>query len=186
MDINLAESGDLILFKDNTYLSNFLELFVDRGYVDGGVVIRDPIYDTNKLYVLITRGYKDKQFDIELIKLDELRDDRMIYIRKLNCTRDIHFHNRLYQAYCILKNPRENLSRFHWMKEQYDAYSLTAANTSFPWCGMITYILVCIGLLPVYFDWAGVIPDIFNDSFNLQDGILQPPRLILPAATGDL
>ena len=170
-------TGDVILFRSNTLFDQFVDLFVERKYTDGGIIIKDPMNYKEGLYILRTIGYDTQSNHFNIILQDfkvvyDSIDGEHMYWRKLNCVRDHNFYNRLYTMFSVLVCKSNNNVDIHWILDQYNAHRGKCIEDN-DWCCVCVYVFVSLALLPIYFDWSRGCPEMFNEGgLSLEEAIL--------------
>ena len=169
------DTGDIVLFRDNTFIDKFCDLFVERSYSDGGIIIKTPPNHEEGLYILMTTTYDKSagKYSVSIKNFKDVYDNiryKNIYWRRLICTRDNNFYSRLYNLYNVLVHNKSN-STIHWIEDQYNAYRYKG-DAHYAWCSICLYTYVCLAVVPIYVDWSLASPDIFT-KHGLLDQTLQ-------------
>lgn len=123
------QTGDLILFRGNAWISKILEYFGRSKYSHVGIVIKNPSF-LNKnledgLYLLDSSyGVKPDEEDhqikygVQLHKLDDiisLYAPGTVYMRKLRCVRDVSFYERLAEIHNEIHGKPYDLNICDWI-----------------------------------------------------------------------
>jgi hypothetical protein len=169
------QTGDLILFKGNGYLSWLIEYFGECKYSHVGIVIVDPS-ETLKGPYLLDCSVTD---NVKLRPIEEVIQayDGFAYYRKMIYKRDEEFQKGVIRLYEDVKNAPYDVDFFDWLsaKVLLDSGNVVEAekvpfsnptdNKRF-WCSaLVAYIYVNIGLLPKETPWSIIAPVDFS-SYN--------------------
>lgn len=171
------DTGDIVLFTGNTLLHNFLGIFMESSYNDGGIIIKNPAAYKKGLYLLKAKGYdsETKDVQVELVDFKDIyaetndKNEMNMYWRKLYCVRDHNFYTRLYTMLSVLLEKQHNSHSLYWIVDQYNAYRQTI-QPSCVWSSVCLYVFVTLALLPIYFDWAQPQQDLFKNPAPLLEG----------------
>jgi len=170
------QTGDLVLFKGNGYLSWLIEYFGECKYSHIGIVIVDPSQSLKGPY-LLDCSVTD---NVKLRPLKEAIEsyDGFAYYRKLIYKRDNEFQSRVIKLYEEIKNAPYDVNFFDWLsaKVLLDSGSIVEAekvpfsspedNKKF-WCSaLVAYIYVNTGLLPKETPWSIIAPVDFSSYIN--------------------
>lgn len=175
------ETGDLLLFHGEGWISSLLEYFGCSVYSHVGILIKNPSFLHPGLedgwYVLdASWGYvpdsEDNQFKygVQLHKLDDimkLYSSHSVYVRKIKAVRDESFYEKLKQAHEVVHNKPYNLNIMDWisakenMVEPFPVSSLWK-NTQRFWCSaLVSYVYMKLGWISDL-NWSLVAPREFS------------------------
>ena len=132
MNIDDLETGDMILFSGNYFISKIIEYFSGSKYSHVAVIIKNPDFFDDKLegLYILESGYENKpdsendryKFGIQLTNFKEmaLNYSGNIYVRKLHCNRDQDFYNKINQIHSDVHNLPYDLNIIDWIKAKFD------------------------------------------------------------------
>lgn len=163
------DTGDLVLFKDNTFLSSFIGLFTTPGYCHGGIIIKNPVIDSRMkkgLFMLHTTAFNKKmtKFKVELKNFKDVYEEcyyQNMYWRKLHTIRDVDFYNRLFQAYSMISDNKHTSISIDWIQVLYKN-SIKKHDIDYAWAVLCAYVYTSLGLLPLHTNWTCATPDMFE------------------------
>jgi hypothetical protein len=181
--IDDLDTGDILLFDDNASckscclcITSFLDCCIKccsrSRYTHAALVIKDPPFGPEELkgyYCLESTGLEpvrdveDHQikFGVQLRKLQEVVDDfdGKVWVRKLYCTRDAKFTERLKLAHSMVHNRPYDILPDDWLRALFDLHvgKLQRRKTFF--CSaLVAFVYVCWGFLPSNTPWSIVRP----------------------------
>jgi hypothetical protein len=171
MNISNLETGDLILFNGYYFVSNIIEYFSGSIFSHCGVIIKDPYFENKSLtgiYVLESGSEEiaDPENNrlktgVQLTKLDTIINTYYgkLYIRKLNCTRDESFYNKLKQIHSDVHNISYDLDPIDWIKAEFNITIGNIQKLDTFWCSaLVTYIYIKLGFLNSDIPWTIITP----------------------------
>ena len=172
LNIDNLETGDMILFNGNYFLSKIIEYFTNSLYSHVAVVIKNPNFNNKQLqgiYILESGSENSKdpenyrhKFGVQLTKLEEKLADYngQLYIRKLECIRDQSFYNKIIQIHSDVHNLPYDLNPIDWFKAK---FRLNIGNThkrNTYWCSaLVCYFYVKLGFLEQTIPWTLASPN---------------------------
>jgi len=179
MNINDLETGDMILFNGNYFLSRFIEIITGSIYSHVAIIIKNPNFLGEKYegtYILES-GYEDKKdvennrikFGVQLTNFEELLKNYngKIYVRKLNCERNHDFEQKVIDFHSDVHNLPYDLNPIDWFKAKFniDIGNIQKKNTF--WCSaLVSYFYVKLGFLDNNIPWTLIKPQDLSSSSN--------------------
>lgn len=168
------QTGDLILFKGNGYLSWLIEYFGKCQYSHIGIVIVDPSETLKGPYLMdCSVGNNVKLLPLKIV-IDNY--DGVAYYRKMIYKRDEDFQKKIMKLYDDVKNAPYDVDFFDWLsaKVLLDSGSVIDAekipfsnptdNKKF-WCSaLVAYIFVNTDILPKDTPWSIIAPVDFSSN----------------------
>lgn len=181
-NLSSLETGDIVLFRGNSWLSYALEWLGRSYYSHVGMIIKNPSFMDASLpdgIYLLESGWEPTpdsedhkhKFGVQLHLLSDVLNvsgAHSVYVRRVSCTRDVAFYNRLDTIHKAIYNRPYDLNIIDWLRALYhlDIYndikpSSTSTIKSF-WCSaLIAYVFDELGLInPVC--WTEVVPRDFS------------------------
>ena len=166
------ETGDMLLFKYTSFIGRFIEYFTGSNYSHCGIIIKNPDFGTFKdegLFFLESTGLdhipdveQNKiKFGVQLRKLEDVINETnvTIFYRKLKCTRNKEFYDKLTHAHSIVHNKPYDDNPLHWVRAKYklEIENITNKNTFF--CSaLVSFVYMTLGLLPLETKWSTIEP----------------------------
>jgi len=157
------QTGDLILFGPNRYdiYSRFITWWNVCELTHCGIIINNPDFGNplRGYYVLDCQNIDD-HFVFRLQKLaDIVKQYENVFIRKLNCERGMYFWEKFDSIVAFLLKQREH--KIEGVAKYILVTFELRKNNSIIWpcAGFVTFIYICLGLLPFDFDWTCVTVD---------------------------
>jgi hypothetical protein len=181
-DLSTLETGDIILFRGNSWISYILEWLGRSYYSHVGMIVKNPSFMDSSLpdgIYLLESGWnsipdsEDHQLKMG-VQLHLLSDilkgctDKSVYVRRVSCQRDVAFYSRLDTIHKAIHNRAYDLNIMDWLRALYhlDIYNdikpSPHANSKAFWCSaLVAYIFDELGLInPVC--WTEVVPRDFS------------------------
>ena len=187
-DLTSLETGDIILFRGNSWISYFLQWFGRSHYSHVGMIIKNPSFMDSSLpdgIYLLESGWNPipdsedhkLKMGVQLHLFSDILTQctsHSVYVRRLRCERTASFYSRLDMIHKAIHNRPYDLNLIDWLRALYhlDIYQTlspsSAATTKAFWCSsLIAYILEELGLInPVC--WTEVVPRDFSESSRLE------------------
>lgn len=184
-EINL-QTGDLILFTGNTFISKFIQYFQHNKFSHVGIIIKNPKF----LDPSLEDGLYLLESGVEPIVQLNLLDDVLrlcskstVYVRSITCTRDEEFYKKLVDTYRQIKDIPYDTNIFDWIaatfKLDYNLSDYTHYYMCIPlpylkidhfWCSSMTAYVFCkLGLIDEKINWTLISPSEFSsDSTTIQ------------------
>ena len=172
MNIDNLETGDILLFNGNYFLSHLIEYLTGSIYSHIGIIIINPNFENKILegiYVLES-GYESKpdiednrvKYGVQLTKLDDIikNYDGKLFVRKLICKRNREFYNKIIQIHLDVHNLHADLTT-----------PLHLANVEIGdvkrknefWCSaLVCYAYIKLGFLDENIPWTIIRPQDFS------------------------
>ena len=179
MKIDELETGDIILFSGNYFLSYIVEYFTNSLYSHVGVVLKNPnLGDARfKGIYLLESGFENTpdpenhriKKGVQIINLeDKIKNYKgRIYVRKLHCTRDKKFYEKIIEIHSTVHNIPYDLNPIDWIKGYYklDIGNTQKENTY--WCSaLVSFVYVELGFLDKNIPWTLISPKELSSSSN--------------------
>lgn len=180
------ETGDILLFHHtNTFISildtllsmfsNIIDICTWSKYSHAAIIVKDPTFTKEPLKGLYVLESSYEEFpDIENnkyklgVELEKYEDviakwNGSIYWRKLNCTRDVIFYNRLKEAHTIIHNCPYDIVPIDWIKAGLDINLGNTQKKKTFWCSALcAFIYTCWGFLDKCTPWTIITPKQFG------------------------
>ena len=166
------ETGDLLLFKYTSFIGRFIEFFTSSNYSHCGIIIKNPNFGPEKMegiYILESTGLDnipDKEdneikFGVQLRKLEDVYGNFQgkIYYRKVKCSRNQQFYNKLKHAHSIVHNRPYDANPLHWVRAKYKTEIGNLQNKKTFFCSaLVSFVYMTLGLLPLDTKWSIIEP----------------------------
>ncbi len=195
MNIDDLETGDMILFSGNYFISKIIEYFSGSKYSHVAVIIKNPDFFDDKLegLYILESGYENKpdsendryKFGVQLTNFKEmaLNYSGNIYVRKLHCNRDQDFYNKINQIHSDVHNLPYDLNIIDWIKAKFDIeIGFTQKKNTF-WCSaLVSYFYVKLGFLNKSIPWTLISPQELSsssDKLQFENCKLDDDKLII-------
>ena len=176
------DTGDLLLFRGNHFVSRLLECFGRSKYSHVGMILKNPKYIQpnleDGLYVLEsssndTPDVEDQQFKLG-VQIHHLEDilrefpEGSVYVRHLECKRDEVFYERLTAVHEEVHNKPYDLNPADWIRAEWnlihplDTTPMDSKPKSF-WCSaLLCYLYGHLECLETEMDWSLIAPREFS------------------------
>ena len=179
MKIDELETGDIILFSGNYFLSYIVEYFTKSIYSHVGVVLKNPNLGDAKFkgIYLLESGFENTpdpenhriKKGVQIINLeDKIKNYKgRIYVRKLHCTRDKKFYEKIIEIHSTVHNIPYDLNPIDWIKGYFkiDIGNTQKENTY--WCSaLVSFVYVELGFLNKNIPWTLISPKELSSSSN--------------------
>lgn len=179
MNIDDLETGDIILFHGNYFFSYIVEYFTNSVYSHVGVVLKNPnLGDATFTGIYLLESEREDTPDpennrikkgVQIINLEEKMKHYKgrIYVRKLHCTRDKNFYEKIIKIHSTVHNIPYDLNPLDWIKAYYklDIGNTQKENTY--WCSaLVSYVYVELGFLDKHIPWTLISPKELSSSSN--------------------
>lgn len=179
MNIDELETGDIVLFSGNYFLSHIVEYFTKSIYSHVGVVLKNPNLGDAKFkgIYLLESGFENTpdpenhriKKGVQIINLeDKIKNYRgRIYVRKLHCTRDKKFYEKIIEIHSTVHNIPYDLNPIDWIKGYFkiDIGNTQKENTY--WCSaLVSFVYVELGFLNKNIPWTLISPKELSSSSN--------------------
>jgi len=177
MKINELETGDIILFNGNYFMSHIVEYFTNSIYSHIGIILKNPdLGDATFKGIYLLESEKENTPDpennrikkgVQIINLEEKMKNYngRIYVRKLQCTRDKAFYEKIKHIHSSVHNIPYDLNPIDWIKAELhlDIGNTQKMNTY--WCSaLVTYVFVQLGFLNKNIQWSLISPQDLSSS----------------------
>jgi len=179
MKIDELETGDIILFSGNYFLSHIIEYFTNSIYSHSGIILKNPNLGDAKFkgIYLLESGFENTpdpenqriKKGVQIINLeDKIKNYKgRIYVRKLHCTRDKKFYEKIIEIHSTVHNIPYDLNPTDWIKGYYklDIGNTQKENTY--WCSaLVSFVYVELGFLDKNIPWTLISPKELSSSSN--------------------
>ena len=179
MNIDDLETGDIVLFHGNYFFSYIVEYFTNSVYSHVGVVLKNPnLGDATFTGIYLLESEREDTPDpennrikkgVQIINLEEKMKHYKgrIYVRKLHCTRDKNFYEKIIKIHSTVHNIPYDLNPLDWIKAYYklDIGNTQKENTY--WCSaLVSYVYVELGFLDKHISWTLISPKELSSSSN--------------------
>lgn len=176
------DTGDILLFRGNSWISRILEYFGRSTYSHVGMILKNPKYIhpdlPDGLYLLEsssnnTPDVEDHCFKIgvQIHRLDDILREfpkGSVYVRHLTCPRDEAFYERLTSAHTEVHNKPYDLNPVDWIRAEwniqhpFDIRPEYQRTNSF-WCSaLLCYLYYKLECLETDVDWSLIAPREFS------------------------
>ena len=179
MKIDELETGDIILFSGNYFLSYIIEYFTNSIYSHVGVVLKNPnLGDARfKGIYLLESGFENTpdpenhriKKGVQIINLeDKIKNYKgRIYVRKLHCTRNEKFYEKIIKIHSNVHNIPYDLNPIDWIKGYYKLNIGNTQKENTYWCSaLVSYVYVELGFLDKNIPWTLISPKELSSSSN--------------------
>ena len=172
MNINELETGDIILFSGNYFISNIIEFITNSKYSHIAVIIKNPNFFDDKMegIYMLESGYEDKpdsendriKFGVQLTKLEDVIKSYKgdIFIRKLSCIRDESFYKKIDQIHSDVHNLPYDLNIFDWIKAGLHLKIGNVQKKNTYWCSALVCFIYVNQFFTRYITWTLISPKI--------------------------
>ena len=172
IDTDAFETGDMLLFKYRSFISRFIEYFTSSSYSHCGIIIKNPDFGSFKdegLYILESTGLEKipdveenkVKFGVQLRKLEDVLNEHNspVYYRKLQCTRNKEFYQKLSHAHAIVHDKPYDDNPLHWVRAKYKLEIGNLQNEDTFFCSaLVSFVYMTLGLLPLDTKWSTIEP----------------------------
>lgn len=176
-------TGDIILFRGNSYISYLIEYFGRSPYSHVGIVICNPssIFgnDVKDGVYLLESGWNpipdaetgQVKMGVQLHLLSDilsLSSKDSVYVRKVDCKRDDVFYTTLKNVYHSIQNRPYDLQPWDWLMGLYELRFNIPIEPKYQrtdrfWCAaLLAYIFDQLGLIQQV-NWTLVAPREFSE-----------------------
>ena len=179
MNISDLQTGDMILFNGNYFLSRIIEYITGSIYSHAAIIIKNPNFlgEQYQGTYIIDSGYENKKdvennrykFGVQLTNFEELLKNYngKIYVRKLNCERNQQFYQKIIDFHSDVHNLPYDTNPIDWFKAKFniDIGNIQKKNTF--WCSaLVSYFYVKLGFLNNNIPWTLIKPQDLSSSSN--------------------
>lgn len=179
MNIDELETGDIVLFSGNYFLSHIVEYFTNSIYSHVGVILKNPnLGDATFKGIYLLESEREDTPDpennrikkgVQIINLEEKikKYKGRIYVRKLHCTRDKKFYEKIIQIHSAVHNIPYDLHPIDWIKAYYQLDIGNTQKQNTYWCSaLVSYVYVELGFLDKNLPWTLLSPQDLSSSSN--------------------
>ena len=179
MNIDELETGDIVLFSGNYFLSHIVEYFTKSIYSHVGVVLKNPNLGDAKFkgIYLLESGFENTpdpenhriKKGVQIINLeDKIKNYKgSIYVRKLHCTRDKKFYEKIIEIHSTVHNIPYDLNPIDWIKAYYQLDIGNTQKENTYWCSaLVSFVYVELGFLDKNIPWTLISPKELSSSSN--------------------
>ena len=176
------DTGDILLFRGNSWISRILEYFGQSAYSHVGMILKNPKYIhpdlPDGLYLLEsssnnTPDVEDGRFKIgvQIHRLEDIVHEfpkGSIYARYMDCIRDEAFYHRLVAIHTEVHNKPYDLNPFDWIRAEWNivhpfSISPSYQHTDSFWCSaLLCYLYSKLDCLERDVDWSIIAPREFS------------------------
>lgn len=181
MDIKnevMLDTGDLILFRGNSWISWFIEWFGWSRYSHVGIILKNPKFLNHDLedglYLLESSFNNIPDAENHIIKtgvqinrLDDilkLSTKGSVFVRKINTNRDELFYEKLDTIHKEIHNKPYDFNIYDWLCAKYNLMCEIPVNSKYKstknfWCSaLVSYIYCELGLIDNNINWSLIAP----------------------------
>jgi hypothetical protein len=176
-------TGDILLFRSNTYISYILQYFGQSMYSHVGIILKNPSFLNSALedglYVLESStsntrpDAENNQYKcgVQIHRLDDILESYprgSVFVRQVICKRDDAFYEKFAAVHKEIHNKPYDLNPCDWLMAKYNiTYPLPINSwfhsTSKFWCSaLVTYVFYELGLIEKDVNWSLVAPREFS------------------------
>ena len=166
-----AETGDILLLKENWWFSRLIQYFTNSKYSHCGIIIKNPDFTPiplRGLYLLESTGFlrtKDAEdhehkFGVQLTPLQDVFERQSkIYWRKLFCKRDHTFYESLKIIHSVVHNTPYDDKPIDWIKTKFQIRLGNLQNKKRFFCSALcAFVYTSLGFLPEHTNWTIIPP----------------------------
>jgi hypothetical protein len=177
------ETGDILLFRGNTFISYLLEYFGYSRYSHVGMVLKNPKFLNpdleDGLYILEsswnnTPDAENHRFKtgVQIHRLDDILREypsHSVYVRSLGCERNDAFYQRLSEIHTQIHDKPYDFNLYDWVCAKYNLdcklpIDVSRNHTKSFWCSaLVTYILYELDIIERNVNWTLVAPRELSD-----------------------
>jgi hypothetical protein len=172
--MNEYQTGDLILFNGNGWLSWCLEYFGRCKFSHIGMIIVDPTPQLKGVYLLDISIATPSCVQLRPLNNVIKTYDGSVYYRKMIYKRDESFQQKIIETYNNIKDKPYDLNIFDWIaskillesgKSEKVIFSNPKDTTKFFCSALIAYMYVNCSILPQSTPWTIIAPEDFTSSY---------------------
>lgn len=187
-NIDILETGDIILYDTRWWYSRLIEYFSDGPYSHISIILKKPIWLDEKLtedyYILESGGEKFPDsvtgkilYGVQIVPLSKILDEYKnggygkLYYRKLNSSIPLsELQNKIKEGYFSVQAKPYDLDPFDWITAYHEVdkeidnlkLSKKYQNMKRFWCSaLVAYIYVHCNLLDKNIPWTIISPSDF-------------------------
>jgi len=178
------ETGDIILFSGNTWLSRTIQYFGRSSYSHVGIILKNPRFLVEDGIYVLESGYNQIpdsenhtiKYGVQFHLLDDVLKTctkGSVFVRHLECVRDQAFYERLVRVHSQIHDKPYDLNVFDWANAEYNLFCPRSVSKTFQttdrfWCSaLVTYVLESLGLIEDV-NWTLVAPREFGKTGSLK------------------
>ena len=179
MNVDDLETGDIVLFHGNYFLSQIVEYFTHSLYSHVGVVLKNPnLGDATFTGIYLLESEREDTPDpenhrikkgVQIINLEEKIKNYKgrVYVRKLHCTRDNDFYQKIIKIHSAVHNIPYDLNPIDWIKAGLQLNTGNTQKKNTYWCSaLVAYVYVQLGFLNKDIPWTILSPQDLSSSSN--------------------
>lgn len=177
------DTGDIVLFRGNQFISKVLECFGRSKYSHVGMILKNPSYIRpdleDGLYLFEsssndTPDVENHEFciGVQIHRLEDILKEYpkgSVYVRRLECNRDEAFYKRLHDIHEEVHHKPYDLNPVDWIRAEWNLiHPLEPRSdkdqkpTSF-WCSaLLCYVYGRLECLETEMDWSVIAPREFS------------------------
>ena len=180
--MDFLQTGDLVLFRGNSWISMLLHWFGRSSYSHVGMIVRNPSFlDPNLddgVYLLESgrNSFPDAENHQEKtgVQLNLLSDvlsectNHSVVVRKVDCLRDVSFYQRLADLHKRIHNKPYDVNPWDWLWAEYNLFYPLSIDEQYRkdqsfWCSaLVAYLYDQLELIdPV--NWTLISPREFSE-----------------------
>ena len=181
MKISDLETGDIILFNGNYFMSHIVEYFTNSIYSHVGIILKNPeLGDATFKGIYLLESENENTPDpennrikkgVQIINLEEKMKNYngRMYVRKLHCIRNKEFYEKIKHIHSSVHNIPYDLNPIDWIKAELHLDIGNAQKMNTYWCSaLVTYVYVQLGFLNKTIQWSLISPcDLSSSSSKL-------------------
>lgn len=177
------ETGDILLFRGNTWFSKLLEFFGKSKYSHVGMVIKHPTFienlDPNEIYILHSSfsskpDAEDKKikYGVQIEKLQDVLQtysNHSVYYRMIKQERNDNFYEKLKEIHKEVHGKPYDLHIKDWIKAKLNLENPIPVNTLYQhtndfWCSaLLSFIYFKLGWISEC-NWSIIAPREFSSN----------------------
>ena len=179
------QTGDIILFSGNTWISRIIQYVGRSSYSHIGIILKNPRFlNLEDGIYLLESGYNpipDSEnhtikYGVQIHLLDDVLKrctKRSVFVRHVQCVRDEEFYERLSKVHSEIHDKPYDLNLFDWTNAEYNLFCPRSISKTFQitdrfWCSaLVTYVLESLGLIEDV-NWTLVAPREFGKGGSLK------------------
>jgi len=180
------DTGDIVLFKGNGYLSRVLEYIGRSDYSHVGIVLKNPrfiphledgLYLLESGYNAIPDSENNKlKYGVQIHLLEDILktcDKGTVFVRRITCNRDEAFYEKWKSIHSDIHDKPYDINPLDWIEAEYNLFCPFRISSRFQkidkfWCSaLVTYILHALDLVEDV-NWSLVAPREFGKGGSLK------------------
>ena len=176
--LDSCQTGDILLYSTSLWYSKIIEKCTGSKYSHISIILRDPVYIDPKLkgLYILESGFERTpdptdgkiKFGVQIKSLNEVLESYesswlgTLYYRKLECTRDELFYEKLDKIYNIVYDKPYDINLCDWIKAAFKIDIGNEHKTNTFWCSALVAFIYCKMNLLENVPWTMVSPKEFS------------------------